>query len=300
MRPAPPRGPFPAFGVTVSALGHALIVAAALLLAQVWNQWNPSKVYIVNLVPTVSAVDSPVSQSAPPTVAPRPITPEVPQKTPPPELPRRAPEPPVEIPRKPVPPITREAPALPKLPDPSLPPPTASSRPAALPRAGEKELPALAASSDRRPVTQLPPLRPQAAPPRTESANPVSEPRPAVAPIPLGGPTGSPTGVASLALDVADFPFTYYLRQIQQKVSENWVPPARPTEPSQRAVVLFEISRDGRVRTSKVEKSSGNAFYDQSALRAVTDSAPFPPLPQDFPAPSLRVHFGFDLTRDPS
>jgi protein TonB len=104
-------------------------------------------------------------------------------------------------------------------------------------------------------------------------------------------------GTASLSLDVSDFPFTYYLRQIQQKVSEKWVPPARESEPGNRVVVLFEIGRDGQVRASKIERSSGNTIYDQSALRAVMDANPFPPLPQQFPAHSLRVHFGFEFQR---
>ena len=40
-----------------------------------------------------------------------------------------------------------------------------------------------------------------------------------------------------------------------------------------------------------VERSSGNALYDQSALRAVAEASPFPPLPPEFKAPSLIVHY---------
>jgi protein TonB len=60
-------------------------------------------------------------------------------------------------------------------------------------------------------------------------------------------------------------------------------------------VVLFEIQRDGQVRDPLVEKSSGNNLYDQSALRAVMEASPFPPLPPEFKASSLRVHFGFEF-----
>ena len=62
----------------------------------------------------------------------------------------------------------------------------------------------------------------------------------------------------------------------------------------ERVVVYFEIDRDGQVREPKVEQSSGNALYDQSALRAVIEASPFPPLPPEFKASSLNVHFGFD------
>jgi len=251
-------GTFPLFGVTVSAVGHVTIVALLLFLAEVWSQWNASKVYVVNLVPAISQLGSPAGRSAAPSLPPRPNITEPQPRTPE----SRA----------------KEAPAMPK-PEPSL-PESRASRPATLPRPGEKE---------------LPPLAPVSA--RTETARPAAE---AVAPVPLGRPGGSPAGVGSLSLDVSDFPFTYYLKQLQQKVSEKWVHPARTAERGLHVVVLFEISRDGQVITPTVEKTSGNVWYDQSALRAVMDAAPFPPLPQEFQAPSLRVHFGFDFERDRS
>ena len=241
----------------MSAVGHVTIVALLLFLAEVWSQWNASKVYVVNLVPAISQLGSPAGRSAAPSLPPRPSLAE---------------------PR----PGTKEAAVMPKPSEPSL-PEARASRPATLPRPGEKELPPLA------PV-----------PARTESARPAAEAQAAVTPVPLGRPSGSPAGVGSLSLDVSDFPFTYYLKQLQQKVSEKWVHPARTAERGLHVVVLFEISRDGQVITPTVEKSSGNHFYDQSALRAVMDAAPFPPLPQEFQAQSLRVHFGFDFQRDRS
>ena len=39
-------------------------------------------------------------------------------------------------------------------------------------------------------------------------------------------------------------------------------------------------------------------LYDQAALRAIVDASPFPPLPDDWSRPSLRVMFRFDLMRD--
>ena len=251
--PALRGGSFPVFGVTVSAVGHATFFALLLLVAGVWSQWNASKVYVVNLVPSIPQLGSPAGRSAAPSLPPRPSLAE-PQ------------------------PGTKEAVAMPKASEPSL-PEARASRPAALPRPGEKELPLLAASPDRRPGTET---------------------RAEVPPVPLGRPGGSSAGVGSLSLNVSDFPFTYYLRQIQQKVSEKWVHPARTTERGLHVVVLFEIARDGQVATPTVEKSSGSVWYDQAALRAVMEAAPFPPLPQEFQPESLRVHFGFDFERDRS
>jgi TonB family protein len=60
-------------------------------------------------------------------------------------------------------------------------------------------------------------------------------------------------------------------------------------------VIYFEIDREGQIRGDpKVKQSSGDELYDQSALRAVVDSIPFPPLPREFPGQYLKVNFGFD------
>lgn len=281
--PALRRAPLPTLSVTLSAIAHALVLGLVIVVAGVWGP--AARVYVVNLVPAIPAVGSPAGQSVARSVPTRPA-PAPPQRKAPDAETRQAPTP-------------REARGAPPSPPPSLPElaPAESrvvaGRPTALPRPGEKELPPLAAPARRR-TEPAPPPRPSPAP------GPSAEPKSAVAPIPLGRPDGSPAGVASLALDVSDFPFTYYLRQIQQKVSEKWTPPAQSTEPVRRAVILFEIARDGKIAASRVEKSSGNVWYDQSALRAVLDATPFPPLPQEFQAESLRVHFGFDFVRDQS
>jgi TonB family protein len=120
-----------------------------------------------------------------------------------------------------------------------------------------------------------------------------------VDPAPLGRPGAPAAATGSIQLDVSDFPFTYYLRQIQSKISEKWSTPRAAAAGGERAVVLFQIGRDGKlVKEPEVEKSSGNALYDQSALRAVIEADPFPPLPADFKAPSLKVHFGFEYKPD--
>lgn len=112
---------------------------------------------------------------------------------------------------------------------------------------------------------------------------------------PAGRPDGAPGATPrSITLDVQDFPYTYYLRLIHAKIDERWIRPGGPLTRSERAVVLFEILPDGDVRNVKVEQRSGNERLDQSALRAIQDASPFPPLPQEFKGSHLRVHFGFD------
>jgi protein TonB len=194
----------------------------------------------------------------------------LPQSLPTPDLPPRA----VETPRTERP-VAKDLPAPPpempaRLPDRVSPPPPA------LPRPGDKELPTLASSNTVRPE---PATTPPAALPRPEMP-------------PLGRPSGSPQGAGALTLNVGDFPFAWYLRSLQDKISRNWLPPAQSVE-GEQVVVVFEIGRNGQVLQAGVEKRSGNPLYDQAALRAVAESNPFPELPAEFPEPMLRVHLGF-------
>jgi TonB family protein len=96
-----------------------------------------------------------------------------------------------------------------------------------------------------------------------------------------------------LTLSGGNFPFAWYLRQVEGKIAARW--DGQPRDGGQPQVV-FEIGRDGKVRALAVEKSSGNPLYDQAALRAINDAMPFPPLPQDFKEPFLRVHMGFNYS----
>ena len=98
-----------------------------------------------------------------------------------------------------------------------------------------------------------------------------------------------------MTLNVADFPFAWYLSRVQAKVTERWADKAIP---GQQPVAVFEISRDGRVSGLAIEKPSGNPYYDQAALRAITEAAPFPPLPPEFSGPVLRVHLGFNFSAE--
>ena len=186
-----------------------------------------------------------------------------------PELPRLAPEP-----------VANELPAPPALPEVSRPELRLPSRPLALPRPGEKEQASLAPPKERRPAAVLP---------RAEPAPPA---RPVVS---SGRQSGSPEGTASLSLDVSDFPYAWYLRQILRKVEESWERQAKVEHPKQKPLVYVEIQRDGSIKPPRIEQSSGNVFYDQATLRAIIEASPFPPLPSEWPKPSLRVLFRFEL-----
>ncbi|MCX7918636.1 MAG: TonB family protein [bacterium] len=103
------------------------------------------------------------------------------------------------------------------------------------------------------------------------------------------GPAGT-----GLATDGIPFPYPYYLVAVQNKISENWQPPARATASREsKTVVFFQIQRTGRITNIQVEQSSGSIQLDAAAVRAVQLADPLPPLPQGFQSEVLRIHFGF-------
>jgi protein TonB len=258
------RRPGPALrrrSLPLAAIGFStvahIVVFGGMAVFVMWGGWRSEKIQVVNLVPMVAAVGNPNAPAAP-TMPARPQAPVAPR------VPREAP--------KPVP--------APSLPAPSL--PTAKPLPprTTVPRPGEKELPSLATPPSGRPQGEKTAESPR--PQETAS---------------LGAPTGSVTGAGALTLDVGDFPHAWYLRQVLQKVEQEWQRQNQPSDPQQKPQIYVEIQRDGSIGPPAIHKSSGNAFYDNAALRAVMAAGPFPKLPDDWTKPSLRILFTFDLRR---
>ncbi len=262
-----PLGP-----AVVSAILHVVLLAIVIFSASMWSDKRTKPVYVV-LAPATAAIGSPKGVTMPPRVE----EPPAPTPAPPAELPRR--EAARELPTRDLPardlPPSRDAVALP---DRTLPP-----RAPARPRPAEKELPALASA------TPPPTSTPAPAPARRE-VSPAPPP-----PQPLGAATGSASGAGPLTLSVSDFPYAYYIRQVAEKIRAQWNGRAIP---GQQPAVIFEIRRDGRLNQVAIDKSSGNAYYDQVALRAINDAGPFPPLPEEFKKTMLRIglQFVFDPT----
>ncbi|MGQ0645604.1 MAG: TonB family protein [Elusimicrobiota bacterium] len=99
-----------------------------------------------------------------------------------------------------------------------------------------------------------------------------------------GGGSGSGGGIG------VKFPFAFYINIIYGRLWKNW---DGKEETGKVCVAGFVIRRDGSVADIKLTEKSGDPSYDRQAERAVEVSAPFPPLPQDFPDPSLQVYVRF-------
>lgn len=109
-----------------------------------------------------------------------------------------------------------------------------------------------------------------------------------------GMTTGSGTSDgAGISVDAAQFPFGYFLSAIEHRVSDHWYNPSSQPGSGLTCVVYFRLMRDGTVQDVRGETSSGNEYFDRSALRAVKSASPFPPLPRGFQDEFLGIHFTF-------
>jgi TonB family protein len=93
--------------------------------------------------------------------------------------------------------------------------------------------------------------------------------------------------------------FPWYVDAVRRRISSNWfqsaVDPGVRWAP--RAVISFQVLRDGTVVNVQVLRSSGNASVDRSAIRAIRDSSPLERLPSEYSGSNVSVEFWFDFRR---
>lgn len=153
-----------------------------------------------------------------------------------------------------------------------------------------KESPSKQAMPLPKPSKEKPKPTPPPAPSKGAAA-PVVE-LPSAAPGTPAGETGDATNFgASVAAFDTDFPFAYYIEQLQSLIGANWLKPNVPDGTA--CTVAFQIQRSGQVTDVKVESASGLPFYDRAAARAVYAANPLPPLPPEFAGERLGVHLKF-------
>jgi TonB family protein len=88
-----------------------------------------------------------------------------------------------------------------------------------------------------------------------------------------------------------------YYGKIWAKVKEEWTIPENLLKEKEmvdiETTIDLIIDRDGKLQKSWFEKRSGNAIYDQSAMRAIMKAVPFPPLPKELNEKTLEIGIRF-------
>lgn len=150
-----------------------------------------------------------------------------------------------------------------------------------------------------KPVTSATKRKPQ---PEPEESNQI--------PYGEGGPVSGPYSMFTAAGAKGGFGFTggggdfgnrfsWYVKVVQQKVSENWL--KYEVDPritaANRVYLTFDIARDGSPKNVQIEQSSGIPSLDISATRAIQRIDTFGPLPPDYSGNKVSVEFWFDYKR---
>jgi TonB family protein len=117
----------------------------------------------------------------------------------------------------------------------------------------------------------------------------------------LGGDGSTSAGMGFSGSGGGDFAgrFSWYVDAIRSRVSGNWL--QSTVDPSvrfaPRAVVTFDILRNGTVTNVQILRSSSNTSVDNSAVRAILSSSPVNPLPNEYSGAKVSVEFWFDFRR---
>jgi TonB family protein len=85
-----------------------------------------------------------------------------------------------------------------------------------------------------------------------------------------------------------------YLGIMRRRIWSEWTQSA-VYGTDRMCVVGLTVARNGNISQIKLEKGSGNADYDNVALRAVRNASPLPPLPVGFSGSEQRFKIAFRL-----
>jgi len=92
--------------------------------------------------------------------------------------------------------------------------------------------------------------------------------------------------------------YSYYVRQVTQVLSQNWlkyeVDPH--TMPNASVSLAFNISRNGEPTNVRIVQSSGIPSLDTSAMRTLQRIDSFGPLPNDYRGSSVEAQYEFRYT----
>ena len=91
---------------------------------------------------------------------------------------------------------------------------------------------------------------------------------------------------------INQYDMSEYMEKLNKKIEDNWRAPEVMEEG--KVSVIFKIDRDGKIIYTEVDKSSGNAVFDESAVNTIKTSAPFPHLPEDSKREYLTLKYNFE------
>jgi TonB family protein len=109
------------------------------------------------------------------------------------------------------------------------------------------------------------------------------------------GTGGSPWGSSQGGSGTFDSKLNEYCSMIWAKIKKEWTLPEDllKGEKSLEAIIVVTIEKEGKIQKSWFEKRSGNAVYDQMAMRAIKKAEPLPPIPKEFSDETFEIGIRF-------
>lgn len=185
----------------------------------------------------------------------------------------------------------------------------ASENPSVAPPPPKPEAEPLVRPEDLAILAKKPQKTPPPRPNQTPSPAPPKHPQP-TPPQPNKAASGETAGLRVAmssvqnragvsSTNVADSSFgdryAFYVRQLTQKVAQQWYTQTLDAGAQGRRVYLrFRVNRDGSPSNVEVERSSGDSTLDTSAMRAVQRVDTFGPLPSGYNGSYIEVEYYFD------
>jgi TonB family protein len=90
---------------------------------------------------------------------------------------------------------------------------------------------------------------------------------------------------------------SWYIRQVEQRVGQNWLLTSLGDTSNQlqvQTVASFVVTSSGRITDVEIEKESGIRSVDLAVMRAIQASNPLQPLPGEFRGKSVRFQAVFE------
>jgi colicin import membrane protein len=104
------------------------------------------------------------------------------------------------------------------------------------------------------------------------------------------GGGGGAQGSVRLSPELRD-----YFRRLEESVRSNWVLPGAMVRDAAKLIVELRIviEKDGRVSAERIERGSGNPYFDDSVRRAIRKASPLPVPPEQLRGGEDHYEVGF-------
>lgn len=94
--------------------------------------------------------------------------------------------------------------------------------------------------------------------------------------------------------------YNAYYQKVKEKISSNWKRPDVKLNNPTKVTVGFEIANDGSVKNLKIIEYSDSPAIDANGIKAINDSVPFLPIPDDIGISSIPINYTFAISQMPN